>query len=278
MSKKLDWRGERLTTDVNNRIALEHLHRYALTYHLISNKIVLDIACGEGYGSYIMSRRASKVYGVDISDDAIAHAKRKYNTENLTFLLGSALNIPFPANFFDIVVSFETIEHLGEHKKLLSELKRVLNNDGILIISSPDKQTYSLDRCYNNPFHVKELFINEFKELMKEYFNFCEFLNQKTIYNSVIVSEGTIKSFNEIQGNFSEISINNFLSKPMFNIAICSDIKLSINHISIFNGEDIFNKIIAECEERTKSLMNLIKYLFRKLITKLQILFKNFIK
>lgn len=79
--------GERFIPGVNGNIDLEHLHRYRFCIDFIADKDVLDIACGEGYGSAMISAHARKVWGVDISAEAISHAQSEYKGENLQFLL-----------------------------------------------------------------------------------------------------------------------------------------------------------------------------------------------
>ena len=158
----LPWTGERYLPDVHGSIELEHLHRYLLASRLSLGKRVLDIACGEGYGSSLMSQSALSVIGVDIAADAVAHAKAKYQASNLEFRIGSCAAIPLPDHSVDVVVSFETIEHHHEHDAMMREIKRVLVPGGVLMISSPDKLEYSDIPNYSNEYHVRELYRGEF--------------------------------------------------------------------------------------------------------------------
>jgi ubiquinone/menaquinone biosynthesis C-methylase UbiE len=166
----LEWTGERYVPGVGGDIELEHLHRYMIARELAKDKVVLDIACGEGYGSNLLAMVASHVVGVDIVEDVIAGARNKYRQDNLTFKVGSCTDIPLENSSVDLVVCFETIEHHDKHREMLAEIKRVLLPNGILIISSPDKYEYSDKPNYSNPFHVKELYRNEFEDLVTEYF------------------------------------------------------------------------------------------------------------
>ena len=109
MKKKFT--GERLETTVVGRIATEHLHRYALSLKYVENKIVLDIACGEGYGSDILSKTAKFVYGVDIDKSTVEFARNKYSNGKIKFSVGSTSDIPLEDNSVDVITSFETIEH-----------------------------------------------------------------------------------------------------------------------------------------------------------------------
>ena len=94
---QLPWTGERYVPEVKGEIELEHLHRYAIARDLAYGKDVLDIACGEGYGSVLLASVARSVTGVDISEEAIAHASRKYVRSNLSFVVGSCASIPCQA-------------------------------------------------------------------------------------------------------------------------------------------------------------------------------------
>lgn len=75
-------------------IELEHLHRYRFAGQLVTDKVVLDIASGEGYGSAYLAKFARRVLGVDIANDAVDHANQKYSQDNLEYLVGSCSAIP----------------------------------------------------------------------------------------------------------------------------------------------------------------------------------------
>ena len=106
------------------------------------------------------------------------------------FLEGSATRIPLEDASVDVVVSFETIEHLAEHEEMLAEIRRVLRQDGVLLISSPNKAIYTDETGYQNPFHVKELYTDEFVELVGRTFPNVRRFAQKLVAGSVISSTG----------------------------------------------------------------------------------------
>ncbi|MFX0195942.1 MAG: class I SAM-dependent methyltransferase, partial [Candidatus Hodarchaeota archaeon] len=127
----------------------------------------MDLACGEGYGSFMLSEDADSVAAIDIDEETIRHASSKYIRENLQFIKGSITDIPTKAEKqFSIIVCFEALEHIEEHEKLLEEVKRLLMPDGLFIVSTPNKYLYSDAVNYVNPFHVKELYLDEFKTLL----------------------------------------------------------------------------------------------------------------
>jgi SAM-dependent methyltransferase len=187
-----------------------------------------------------MSNKATFVYGIDIDDTTVQEAKLKYKNENLEFLTGSTSHIPIDDNTIDVAVSFETIEHHDEHDEMMNEIKRVLKPDGLLIISTPDKLYYSDQRNFNNQFHIKELYKQEFIDLLSKSFNKIQLLTQKYCNgNSIIQDE---KFHNELQifsGNYSDVS--DLLVDPLYLIAIVSDNNFEEQIQSIFEGSQIID-------------------------------------
>ena len=167
----------------------EHVHRYVFASNFCKGKIVLDVACGVGYGSYyLMKNGAKRVIGVDISKDAITYAKAHYTDSKIEFIVGDATKLPFSDNFFDAIVSFETIEHLKEYEKYQVECKRILKKGGIFVCSSPNKRMSSPHGTSSNPYHVQEFCLEEFYEMMNENFKDVELYAQK--YTSIIIRMG----------------------------------------------------------------------------------------
>lgn len=189
MTQSLEFTGERFTPECVREIWYEHIHRYAFAATLVRGKRVLDAACGEGYGSAHLATVAESVRGIDISGQAVAHARQRYQAENLEFLVADCCELPFADDRFDCVVSFETLEHLEDQEGLLREFSRVLAPGGFLIISSPDKAVYT-DRHHNdNEFHVKELYRDELDELLAGFFPHRQFMKQKLMFHSIIWPE-----------------------------------------------------------------------------------------
>lgn len=158
----------------------EHINRYVFASRFVKNKIVLDVASGMGYGSnYIVENGAKKVVGLDISNDAIIYSKKTYNIDDLDFVQGDATKMQFSDKSFDVIVSFETIEHLKEYREFLIECKRVLKNEGVFICSTPNKGVSFLHtENPSNPFHVKEFYLDEFHNLLNEYFTNIDLYGQ----------------------------------------------------------------------------------------------------
>lgn len=177
MSEILDYTGERMVPErADSATFWEHVYRYRFACRYVGGKRVLDIACGEGYGSAAMrSAGASSVIGVDIAPDAVEHAKQKYAIDAR---VGDAARIPVADKSVDVVVSFETIEHVEDPSKFIDECDRVLGPGGILVISTPHKDVYRT--CTpNNPFHVSELSEAEFRTIVGRHFPTIQMFEQQ---------------------------------------------------------------------------------------------------
>jgi SAM-dependent methyltransferase len=225
---------ERLTPNAAGDPVVEHLHRYAFAREFAAGRDVLDVACGEGYGSALLAEVAHSVAGVDLDDATITQAAQKYQRPNLRWLAGSAAAIPLAAAAVDLVVSFETIEHLAARDEMLAEVRRVLRPGGLLIISSPDRREYSEAAHYRNPFHVKELDAAEFEALLRRFFASVVLLGQRMIYGSAIAPTLGILEFRTFAGTFEKVSTIPGVPAARYLVAVCSDAPLPALPASIF--------------------------------------------
>lgn len=184
--KKNTFKGERIEakSEISKNNLIEHLARYRIVRGS-KNSNVLDIGCGTGAGTNILAKNFKKVYGVDISSDAIEYSKKYWKKKNISFIVGSGTDIQFPANSFDIVAAFEVFEHIKDWKQFLSELKRVTKKNGRIYISTPNKDIHSPGRKKPiNPYHFFEMTEKEFKKALGKYFVIDLFLGQRTpVYN-----------------------------------------------------------------------------------------------
>ena len=162
----------------------EHAHRYHMTFPYISpNNKILDIACGNGFGSYMLSKKTNNtVIGADISEEAITTCSAKFSdNSNLTFKLVDGTNMLFQDCYFDTIVSFETIEHTTSYLKMLSEFNRALKNDGLVIISTPNIIVNSPTGVVLNPYHTQEFTYDELKNHLEDVFSHVKIFGQKYI-------------------------------------------------------------------------------------------------
>lgn len=251
----------------DDEIKIEHIQRYQSIQHLVPGKIILDAACGEGYGTDMIAKDAHQIYGIDIDKVTIEHAQKQYIKANLEFLVGSIEKLPFEDGFFDIVVSFETIEHVDEkiQNAFLKEIKRVLKEDGLLIISTPNKEIYSDYRNYSNPYHVKEFYKGEFFTFLNTKFKNVEFFYQ--------ARENTFLLSGENNEDYKNLELENTIAdNSKYIIAICSDLEnqnLNLNSIIVENGT--FNKKIEriiELQEQVEDRNRHIEFLDQEILEK----------
>lgn len=131
----------------------------------------MDVACGNGYGSAILAAAgAGSVLGMDISEDAVAHARKHYSAPNIEFRVGSATALSPMGVPFRCVVSFETIEHLDAPRKLLEGIVSVVDKAGTCFVSTPNRSSGTIDDKPGNRFHRIEWSIAEFRGLLSGYF------------------------------------------------------------------------------------------------------------
>lgn len=159
----------------NSNVTLEdlqsHLSRYEFAAGFVRGKVVLDIACGSGYGSsYLFDKGARIVVSGDISAEAIEAARSFYGRQGIEFLVLDATRLPFADNSFEAIVSMETIEHLEQYQDYQSECKRVLKGGGLFICSTPNKGHGIPEIKEFSPYHVHEFYIEEFQDLLSQFF------------------------------------------------------------------------------------------------------------
>jgi 2-polyprenyl-3-methyl-5-hydroxy-6-metoxy-1,4-benzoquinol methylase len=156
-----------------------HLKRYDFAREDCRDREVLDAACGVGYGTARLAEVARLAIGVDLSEEAIEYARRRYSAPNVEYRVADLLALDLPDASFDVVCSFETIEHLGQPEAFLAHAARVLRADGVFVVSTPrvDETTASPD----NPFHTLELSRDDFEAMLGRHFGAVELYGQHRI-------------------------------------------------------------------------------------------------
>lgn len=162
---------ERLSFEQNSRYdgleAAIHTARYSFARPYCAKRRVLDVACGEGYGSRLLADwGADEVVGVDISPEALEAARKNFGGGCVSFVQseGETLLEKFQPASFDLIVSFETIEHVGDPIKFLNNLKVLLKPEGIIAISCPNDWWYFPTEEERNPYHLRKYHFEDFKK------------------------------------------------------------------------------------------------------------------
>jgi len=169
------------------------MHRYLWAATVVAGRRVLDLGSGEGFGASILAGGdETEVVGIDIDPRTVEHAQLNWGGPRTSFKVGDALDLSeFEDGSFGAVVAFEVIEHVNEQERVLAEVARVLADDGVLIISTPDRRLYSDATGQVNPFHQHELTYEEFSALLEGPFPHVAVWGQRTITGSHLAALGS---------------------------------------------------------------------------------------
>ena len=151
---------------------LIHLKAYEEVATLTLGKTVLDLGCNNGYGTRIIAKAASSAVGVDVSENALFEARRQQVEKNISFVSVDGGRLPFEDREFDVICSCQVIEHVSEYQPYLSEIMRVLKDDGVALFTTPNGRI-RLDPGMKPwfPFHVREFSGDELRDLLKKWFS-----------------------------------------------------------------------------------------------------------
>lgn len=179
--RTLGYDGERLIPDDARlrNLLVEDLAKFHFAGQYATAKSVLDAGCGAGQGSAYLARNGARyVIGVDISPEAVAYASDCYisreRLRNLAFGRMDVTRLAFREQTFDMVTSIEVIEHLDEPEQYVAELRRLLKDKGLLVLSTPNKQISSPTPGSMWPHHVHEFYPDELQALLERYFSDVE--------------------------------------------------------------------------------------------------------
>lgn len=236
--------GERLVPDEQREelVYAEHVARYRLAAQLVERRRVLDAGSGEGYGALMLaSAGATNVVGVDIDGDAVRHARERYGLE---FLEADLLQLPFSSSSFDLVVCFETIEHVADASQALAELRRVLADGGLLIISTPNAGEYLVE----NEFHEREYTSDEFDQLLAEQFSERHWLYQQNWLLSAVLDEHQL-ALDDAKSPLEVEFVKTAAVAPggqLYSVVICGRIDESPAQVGVASGVYEANLLAAE--------------------------------
>jgi len=203
----------------------EHLHRYALCLGLVADRDVLDVSCGQGYGSALLASKARHVTGVDMDPRAIERARRTYYRGNVRYLVGDCAAIPLADDSVDVVVSFDTLERLEERDTMLSEVRRVLRPGGRLVISAPNPAGDE-SASDDDAFAPQVLYYDDFLRLLERHFACVRVHGQRIAAASFIYPlterlNGALASYGANGGDTYDGLPS--LDRPVHFVAVCAD-------------------------------------------------------
>jgi 2-polyprenyl-3-methyl-5-hydroxy-6-metoxy-1,4-benzoquinol methylase len=226
----IDDTGERLIPEGNTQTLTygEHLSRYIAAKELVRTKDVLDVASGTGYGSQMLAESAKSVKGLDYSQDAVNYSSEKYPAKNLEYICGNAEKMPFKDNQFDVVVSLETIEHLPRPDVFIKEVKRVLKDNGIFIVSTPNDDEF-MD---GNEFHVHEFQFEELNKLIKANFKRFDYYYQGTYFAATLLNKKEFTTGIRDEKRNISMTFGQPINKAIYFLAVASNSKAKLPSLS----------------------------------------------
>jgi cyclopropane fatty-acyl-phospholipid synthase-like methyltransferase len=158
--------GSWLPAESSKRIQEDHLERYRFAARFAPGRRVLDIACGPGYGTKLLADAgAREAEGVDLDEQAVAYASEHFGSATTVFRQGDICTY-HGSPPYDLITSFETIEHVDDYGKALHNLHGLLSDEGVLVMSTPNRlitspRARSLRDRPSNRFHVREFTVRE---------------------------------------------------------------------------------------------------------------------
>lgn len=156
-----------------------HVARYLFAAPYVVDRRTLDIACGTGYGLPVLQERARQVVGAELDMHAAREARTAIGDGPAAVIIADGRRLPFADGAFDAITSFETIEHLEERRRFVSELRRVLSPEGICILSTPNaNHTQPINGKPRHPYHVHEYMPEELRAELSDYFGEVTMLGQ----------------------------------------------------------------------------------------------------
>lgn len=213
--------GERVVPDIAETAELfrEHLARYLFATQFCEGKVVLDVACGAGYGADLLDRAgATSVVGIDISPSAVSYARARYGHRGARFLVADCAHLPIETESIDVLTSFETIEHLRDPEDFVAEACRVLSSGAIAIISTPNGKVSK----GSNPYHVREFGESEFGAILSQYFPHVQVWRQDFIGAHRITLDGLSASSTARSIRCAAYGIDASVDPPSYLVAVCS--------------------------------------------------------
>jgi SAM-dependent methyltransferase len=142
-----------------------HEAAYLFTGPVVAGRAVLEVGCGEGYGTAMLADAARLVVGIDYDPMTVAHATAAYPRP--CFLRANLAALPIRTGTIDVVAALQVVEHVWDHNQFLGECRRVLRSDGLLLLTTPNRLTFTPHSDEPvNPFHCKEFTGHELTELL----------------------------------------------------------------------------------------------------------------
>lgn len=252
-----DQRPEQLTSGMaENVYNLQTSYRFAKRY--VAGKSVINVGSeGVVYGTQLLSETAKCVVGLTDSSEALRLATTVHSAPNTSYREADLPELPYPEDSFDAAIAIAVVENLERPEDFVAELKRVLRQDGILIISTPDKQAYSNDRNYRDLIHRRGMYIPMFREMLEQHFGHVSLYRQGAVAGGLIfpfTNELVAASVESMQSSSTRTTFGTKPPITHFVVAVCSDSEVPQEDGAPYLLLDLERRIFEEYEEQHEDI------------------------
>jgi SAM-dependent methyltransferase len=231
---------------------------YGFARRYVGGRSVVDLCCAEpGYGARVLAETAGSVASLVDSPEALELASTVYPAPNITYREAGFPKLPYPAEHFEVAVAVEVIENFERPEDVVQEIKRVLKRDGLLVVSTPDKQAYSNERKYRAPEHWREMYAPEFRELLERHFEHVHTYRQGAVDGGFVFRTSekvTGASIETIRPSSTKPSFGVAPPVTRFVLAVCSDVEIPETDEKPYLLLDRDRRIFDECEDLSEDV------------------------
>jgi len=237
--------------------AYDRLTGYGFARRYVEGSVVADIGWGEvGYGTRLLADSAMSVVGLTNLPEAAERASTAYSAPNVGYQRADLPELPFPQGYFDVVVALGIVENLEHPEDLIRETKRVLKQDGLLLISAVDKQIRSNERNLSTFDDRREMYLPEFCNLLERSFRHVRLYRQGVVAGGYVFpasgeASGMVVESAHLSSTTPSLSKENPLTHSV--IAVCSGIEASSRE-QPYLLLDRDRRVFDECEERAEDV------------------------
>ena len=233
-------------------VAYDRLVGYRFAQRYVGGKAVADLSVGDlGYGTRILAASAGSVVGLTGSDELLELAQTFHAAPNVDYGKADFPVLPYGEETFDVVVALQVIETQAYPENLLRAAKRVLKRDGLLVVSTVDKQAYSNERNRKDPEHKREMYVPEFRGMLEKHFGQVRLYHQGTVAGGYVspVDEASGAGVESAPSSATVPSFDSKLPTPHLVVAVCGDGEVPEEHGRSHVLLDSDRRVFEECDD-----------------------------